>query len=66
MGSSTMTKDRQIVLMLILRKRRAMGLYLQHINSKEDAPMADYLYGNYIEAHNAAELARRILYGHEL
>ena len=59
-----MTKDRQIVLMLINRKRIAKRLYEKCCNLPPS--YTDYLYAQYTEAANAAELARRILYGYEL
>lgn len=62
-GHSAMTKDRQIVLMLILRKRLAKRLWLKCNAGKQ---FEDHLYAQYTEAANAAELARRILYGYEL
>lgn len=52
-----MTKERQIVLMLLRRKRQAFYQY-----RKACASRIDNCYAAYNEAHNAAELARRILY----
>lgn len=73
-----MTKDREIVLMLIRRKRLAFkcwkrmadeitkelldGVYEQPHPAQK---YADYLDAQYLESSNAAESARRILYGHE-
>jgi hypothetical protein len=70
-----MTKDREIVLMLIRRKRLAFkcwrsmademtkelldGTYEQPHPAQK---YADYLDAQYLEAANAAESARRILY----
>lgn len=66
MADSIMTKDRQIVLMLILRQRTAKNRILKYKNIDIDDRYRSYLWAQHAEAANAAELARRILYGHEL
>ena len=56
---------RSIVAMLILRKRVAYRCWMRY----EDSPgfrnesWGQQLYMQYLEAHNAAEAARRMLYG---
>lgn len=74
-----MTKDREIVLMLIRRKRFAHRCWRQLAKQidqelidglhKDHHPLQwllDIRYVEYNEAHNAAECARRILYDTEL
>ena len=65
-----MTIEREIVLMLIHRKRlakRCLDRFLCEL--KPDSPESthvhsSYLEGQFIEASNAAESARRLLYGY--
>ena len=63
--SSDESKARSIVLMLILRMRRARALW-KKLRFRSNGGYEAQLYCEYIEAANAAELARRILYGREL
>lgn len=62
-----MTKDREIVLMLIKRKRDAYRRWLEYERSaKKSMDGSIYLHSEYLVIANACEHARRILYGHEL
>jgi len=60
-----MTKDRENVLMLLLRKRRYRSLLRKYKDTAPDEYVS-MLLTQENEAHNAAELARRILYEIEL
>ncbi|CAB4144545.1 hypothetical protein UFOVP459_40 [uncultured Caudovirales phage] len=66
-----MTIERQIVLMLIKRKRRNKKLLREAIKMKDESPcpgLETYIYArdaDYSESHNASEFARRILYGYD-
>lgn len=65
-----MGKDRQIVLML-LRRVRQLERDLNALEGSGYPPdvmtiLKSRLLAKYIEAHNAAEYARRILYGTDL
>lgn len=52
---------RSIVAMLIWRKRRAWEAYLTSVKTTHGEE-CDALWATRVEAHNAAELARRMLY----
>lgn len=56
-----MDRDRQIVLMLLRRARQAKRQW-RGVSKGECYGEAAY-HASYVEAHNAAEYARRILYG---
>lgn len=60
-----MTKDRQIVLMLILRKIQAHRNWLRAKEKYGTGFFEERMNAAWCEAHNAAELARRILYKEE-
>lgn len=62
---------RQIVCMLLLRKRRSYRLWQMWRKRSEEGDvfccdMAGQAFAQYNEAHDAAEIARRILYGYGL
>jgi hypothetical protein len=56
-----MDMARQIVLMLIQRKRSAYRAW-KAVEARGLTALADQYYTEYNEAHNAAEMARRLLY----
>jgi len=66
-----MNTEREIVLMLIKRKRRNKKLLREAIKMKDESPspgLETYIYARdaaYSESHNVSEFARRILYGYD-
>lgn len=66
-----MNTAREIVLMLIKRKRRNQKLLRYAIKMRDESPsmsLETYIYARdaaYTESHNASEFARSILYGYD-